>query len=152
MRIDLLRGSIVAFIGSIIIFFFILKIYEQDNGLHVPIFLISGLFGILFVLYKPGRPVQVNRKTFGLPKEYTEYEKHLELVMMHFRQRSIVVLSILPYFIWLLYIMLNQEQSAKNDFDTLFGSAFLSFLMTLLLAGSVQWFQIWWAIGTNRIK
>lgn len=113
-------------------------------------YLISGLVGLLIVLHKPGRPAQVNRKTFGFPKELSEYEKQLETVILHLRKRSIVVICTLPYFVWLLYIIYNKDFPNRSNFEMLFALSFLSFLTILILASTVQYFQIWWSIGKYK--
>lgn len=150
MRTDLLRASILGFVGVIILFVLILKLYEQDGGLNASIFLISGLAGFCIVLYKPGRPAQVNRKRFSIPKDYSSYEKILESVILQLRKRFIVILLTLPYFLWLGYLMLNQSSPAKSDINTVFGSILLSFLFTLILGGCVQYFQVWLALQKEK--
>lgn len=152
MRIDLLRASIMSLSLVVIFIIFILYARNQDNGLNSWVYIISGLAGLLIVLYKPGRPAQFNRMTIGVPKEYTEYEKRLETVMLHLRERWIMALVTLPYFIWLLSILASNETAIRNDFITLLLSGFFSFFVTLMLAAGVQYLQIWWSLGQVRNK
>jgi hypothetical protein len=152
MRVDLLRSSIMGFMLLCIFLAFVFAFRNQNNGLHTELFLLSGLFGLAIILYKPGRPVLTGRNTFGFPKELTDYEKKLEAVILLLRKRNIVILATLPYFFLLFYFILTNETSPKKDLSFLLFSCFLSFFLTLALAGSIQYLQIWWSLGKKHKK
>lgn len=141
IRTDLTKASILCFSGSGIVSTLIGVMIVQNENLNFHSMIIGGTIGFASVFLNPGRPKMAGRR-FNIPSKLSGDERELHIIILSRRKRFWIVLSVISYFLWLLYKLITKSDISNNQFIFDLGSMFISFLFVNLTGSGVQYLQV----------
>jgi hypothetical protein len=146
---DLIEAGTLLIAGGIISAFIVYSFLMEDkNTSNILSALFTAFLGTVGTIGTIGRPNLVGYR-FSKPAEITDHQKKTQIIIKKFKRKIFMILSVIPYLLWLLYELKANNLPLIGKYDYIFFVGLFSFICTTGISLGIMYWQVYWSLDRH---